>query len=53
VSRDFARRGLRVDPRRIVLTASTSEAYAVLFKVWCDPDDEVLVPRRATRSSST
>ena len=45
VSRDFARRGLRVDPRRIVLTASTSEAYAVLFKVWCDPDDEVLVPR--------
>lgn len=45
VSRDFARRGLHVDPGRIVLTASTSEAYAVLFKVWCDPGDEVLVPR--------
>jgi len=45
VSRDFARRGLHVGPGRVVLTASTSEAYAVLFKVWCDPGDEVLVPR--------
>jgi aspartate/methionine/tyrosine aminotransferase len=30
---------------RIVLTASTSEAYAYLFKALCDPGDEVLVPR--------
>jgi aspartate/methionine/tyrosine aminotransferase len=29
---------------RIALTASTSEAYAVLFKMLCDPGDEVLVP---------
>jgi alanine-synthesizing transaminase len=28
----------------IVLTASTSEAYAFLFKLLCDPGDEVLVP---------
>jgi aspartate/methionine/tyrosine aminotransferase len=28
-----------------VLTASTSEAYAHLFKVLCDPGDTVLVPR--------
>jgi alanine-synthesizing transaminase len=33
-----------VAPERIVLTASTSEAYAFLFKLLCDPGDEVLVP---------
>ncbi len=33
-----------VDWHRVVLTASTSEAYAFLFKALCDPDDEVLVP---------
>jgi alanine-synthesizing transaminase len=41
---ELARHGARVDPGRIVLTASTSEAYAFLFKVLCDPGDEVLVP---------
>jgi aspartate/methionine/tyrosine aminotransferase len=30
---------------RILLTASTSEAYAYLFKLLCDPGDEILVPR--------
>lgn len=30
---------------RIVLTASTSEAYSYLFKLLCDPGEEVLVPR--------
>src|SRR5260370_13157417 len=30
---------------RILLTASTSEAYAYLFKLLTDPGDEVLVPR--------
>ena len=30
---------------RILLTASTSEAYALLFKLLADPGDEVLVPR--------
>jgi alanine-synthesizing transaminase len=45
VSADYGRRGLRVDPDRIVLTASTSEAYAFAFKLLCDPGDEVLVPR--------
>jgi aspartate/methionine/tyrosine aminotransferase len=33
-----------VDPERITLTASTSEAYSWLFKLLCDPGDEVLVP---------
>lgn len=45
VARDFARRGLNIDPGRIALTASTSEAYSLLFKLLCDPGDEVLVPR--------
>jgi alanine-synthesizing transaminase len=30
---------------RIVLTASTSEAYSLLFKILCDPGDEVVTPR--------
>lgn len=34
--------GLAVDPADIVLTASTSEAYALLFKVLCDPGEELL-----------
>jgi hypothetical protein len=34
-----------VDPDRVILTASTSEAYAFVWKLVCDPGDEVLVPR--------
>ena len=34
-----------VDPDRIALTASTSEAYACLFKLLCEPGDRVLVPQ--------
>jgi alanine-synthesizing transaminase len=45
VAADFARRGFPVGPDRVVLSASTSEAYAFLFKLLCDPGDEVLVPR--------
>ena len=35
----------RVTPEEIVITASTSEAYAHLFRVLCEPGDEILVPR--------
>lgn len=34
-----------VDPRRVVLTASSSEAYGWLFKLLCDPGDAILAPR--------
>jgi alanine-synthesizing transaminase len=34
-----------VPASRILLTASTSEAYAYLFKLLCDPGDEILSPR--------
>ena len=37
--------GGAVPPEHVVLTASTSEAYAHLFKLLADPGDEVLVPR--------
>jgi aspartate/methionine/tyrosine aminotransferase len=30
---------------RVAMTASTSEAYSWLFKLLCDPGDEVLIPR--------
>lgn len=45
VATDFSRRGLDVPASRIVLTASTSEAYGLLFKLLCDPGDRILVPR--------
>ncbi len=45
VSRYYAQRGRDVPASRLVLTASTSEAYAYLFKLLTDPGDEILVPR--------
>src|SRR6185369_12014500 len=45
VAEDHCRRGVSVDPRQIVLTASTSEAYSWLFKLLCNPGECVLVPR--------
>jgi aspartate/methionine/tyrosine aminotransferase len=44
VARELARHGASVDPARVVLTASTSEAYAFLLKLLCAPGDAVLVP---------
>jgi alanine-synthesizing transaminase len=40
----YGERGVQVPAARLAITASTSEAYAVLFKLLCDPGDEVLVP---------
>ncbi len=44
VAAELLRAGASVPERHIVLTASTSESYAFLFKLLCDPGDEVLVP---------
>jgi alanine-synthesizing transaminase len=45
VAEDYARRGFTIDPDRIVLTSSTSEAYSLLFKLLCAPSgDAVMVP---------
>ena len=37
--------GFELDLPQILLSSSTSEAYAFLFKLLCDPGDEVLIPR--------
>ena len=37
--------GFEIPSQHIFLTSSTSEAYAFLFKVLCDPGDEVLIPQ--------
>ena len=34
-----------LDPQRIVLTTSTSEAYSFVTRLLCDPCDEIVVPR--------
>jgi alanine-synthesizing transaminase len=45
VADDYARRGIRVAPDRVILTASTSEAYSLLFKLLCaSSGDSVMVP---------
>jgi len=33
-----------VDPERIILTAGTSEAYSYIFRLLCEPGDEILFP---------
>ena len=40
----YRAKGASLSPDDIVLTASTSEAYAHLFTLLCEPGDEVLVP---------
>jgi alanine-synthesizing transaminase len=45
VAQLYAEGGVVIDPSHIVLTASTSEAYAFLFKLLCDDGDDVLVPQ--------
>lgn len=45
VALDYKRRGIAVAPDRVALTASSSEAYSLLFKLLAAPGDEVLVPR--------
>ena len=44
VAAEYEQWGATPDTRRIVLTASTSEAYGFLFRLFCDPGDAVLVP---------
>ncbi|HFB98343.1 MAG TPA: pyridoxal phosphate-dependent aminotransferase, partial [Bryobacterales bacterium] len=45
VSAYYAQRGLAVEPDRILLTASTSEAYGYLFKLFADPGDPAVAPK--------
>jgi aspartate/methionine/tyrosine aminotransferase len=45
ISSDYRRRDQLVPAECIVVTASTSEAYSLLFKLLCDPGDNVLIPQ--------
>lgn len=45
VAEAMSQPNLSVAADRVVLTASTSEAYSLLFKLLCDPGDAVLVPQ--------
>lgn len=45
VASHLANRGVSISPDRVVLTASTSDAYTLLFKLLCDPADLVLTPQ--------
>jgi alanine-synthesizing transaminase len=43
VSLYYRDHGATVDPEQIILTTSTSEAYSFLFRLLCDPGDELLI----------
>jgi alanine-synthesizing transaminase len=34
-----------VDPEQLILTTSTSEGYSYVFRLLCNPGDEVLIPK--------
>ncbi len=35
--------GANLDPERLILTTGTSEAYSFLFRLLCEPGDEILI----------
>jgi alanine-synthesizing transaminase len=37
--------GIHLDPEHLTLTTSTSEAYSFVFRLLCNPGDELLVPK--------
>ncbi len=43
VAEYYAEIGAAIDPERLILTTGTSEAYSFLFRLLCEPGDEVLV----------
>jgi alanine-synthesizing transaminase len=36
---------IAIDPESVLLTTSTSEAYSYVFRLLCNPHDEILVPK--------
>ncbi len=44
VSEYYATRGDQVSPDDLFLTVSTSEAYSHVFRLLCNPGDEILIP---------
>lgn len=44
VAKYYRERGGVFTPNQVIITASTSEAYSVLFKTFCNPGDAILTP---------
>ena len=44
VSNYYAENGEQVSVEDLILTASTSEAYSFIFRLLCNPGDELLIP---------
>jgi aspartate/methionine/tyrosine aminotransferase len=44
VTEYYSARGAAVSAEDIVLTTSTSEAYSFVFRLLCNPEDELLIP---------
>ena len=44
VSGYYLHRSVEISPGNIVLTSSTSEAYSFVFRILCNPGDEILAP---------
>ena len=40
-----AQHGVPIDPETLTLTTSTSEGYSFVFRLLCNPGDELLVPK--------
>lgn len=45
VARMYEERGLAVSPQQVILCSSTSEAYTWIFRLLCDPGEQIVVPR--------
>ncbi len=43
ICRYYADHGVAANPRHLLLTTSSSEAYSFLFRLLCDPGDEILI----------
>src|SRR5579859_5133843 len=44
VSSYYAERGTQVGADDLIMTVSTSEAYSFVFRLLCNPGDEILIP---------
>jgi len=44
VTKYYSARGVAISAEDIVLTTSTSEAYSFVFRLLCNPGDELLIP---------
>src|SRR5690606_13741384 len=45
VARSLQPSGVPIDPSHVVLAAGVDDAYARVFRLLCDPGDEILVPQ--------